>query len=227
MVSRCVIVGAGDFYGFATEYDYENTFFIAADGGYNAFCKMGIAPKLWIGDGDSLEIDTDISIDNHIAADINIACERIALPTHKDDTDMLAAVKQGLLRGCSEFHLYGGMGGRIDHTMANIKTLSYISSLGYQAYMFGDNTYMTVIENSKLYFSEMEQGYISVFSMKDESRGVTISGLEYEIENASLTGTDSVGVSNAFIGKKSSISVLDGRLLIMLEKLPREFPQRA
>ena len=35
----------------------------------------------------------------------------VVLPTEKDDTDMLAAIRIGLLEGCQEFRIYGGMGG--------------------------------------------------------------------------------------------------------------------
>lgn len=232
MVETCVIVGAGEFNGFATEYDREHTLFIAADGGINYLADLGLQPDIWIGDGDSLRIagtqenaSTRTCDLQQLIADIHT--EVIKLPTHKDETDTLAAVRKGISLGYTQFHIYGGMGGRIDHTMANIKTLAYISSQNMTAYMFGCSDYMTVLENGEIGFSDKEQGYISVFSMSDVSNGITISGLEYEINNASLTSTDSIGVSNAFIGKKSSISVLDGRLLIMLEQQPREFPQRA
>ena len=32
------------------------------------------------------------------------------VPVEKDDTDMMLAIKEGLGRGETEFHLYGGMG---------------------------------------------------------------------------------------------------------------------
>lgn len=213
----CVIVGAGDFDGFTQEYDRKNIYLIAADGGYNYLNAMKLVPDVWIGDADSLE--AEISLPDE--------CRRIDLPVEKDDTDMLAAVKIGLEKGCRQFHLYGGTGGRFDHTLANIKVMAYISEHGGTVYMFDNEGVLTVLENSSILFGASERGYISVFSMVDVSEGVSIHGLKYELENASLTGTSSIGVSNAFIpNRKSSISVRNGRLLISLERCFCEFPQR-
>ena len=64
------------------------------------------------------------------------AGERVRrLPVEKDDTDTLAAVKLGLERGCTDFWIYGGTGGkRLDHTLANLQTLLYLRRRGPVAF---------------------------------------------------------------------------------------------
>jgi thiamine pyrophosphokinase len=107
------------------------------------------------------------------------------------------------------------MGGRIEHSIANIQLLTRIAEEGGIGYLYDDNKVLTVIKDSEIEFPTKENGFISVFSLSDKSEGVTISGLKYEIENAELTNNFPLGVSNEYIGKPSKISVKKGILLII------------
>jgi len=212
----CVIVGAGDFDGLKFKYNLDNTLFIAADGGYGYLELEDIIPDVWVGDADSINSEARISD----------KCRRIDLPVHKDDTDSLAAVKYGIAEGYDEFHIYGSLGGRLDHSISNIRMMSYLTSIGKVVYLFGPGQGICAVENGSLSFSKKESGIVSVFSLTDVSEGVSIKGLEYELENASLNSIDSIGVSNAFNNKPSTISVVSGRLMVMLSRLC-ELPRRA
>lgn len=96
----CYIFGAGSFYGL-TARPRAGDFTIAADGGWLACRKTEVIPDLLLGDFDSLSAQPDFP---------NI----LRVPVEKDDTDTMLAVKTGLERGETEFHIYGGMGGRPD-----------------------------------------------------------------------------------------------------------------
>ena len=54
----------------------------------------------------------------------------ITLPSLKDDPDMLSALKVGWAAGCREFHVYGGLGGRIDHTISGIQLMTLLAGHG-------------------------------------------------------------------------------------------------
>ena len=59
---------------------------------------------------------------------------------------MMLAIKEGLARGETEFHLYGGMGGRrTDHTIANLQCLLYLAAHGAQGWLHGDGEQSTAI----------------------------------------------------------------------------------
>lgn len=198
----CYIVGAGENYGL----DFTpsaNDFVIAADAGIRYLEECGITADLVIGDFDSLD-------------DVPSYPNTITLKAEKDDTDMLAAVREGIKAGYCDFHIYCGMGGRIDHTIANLQVLADLSENGMRGFLFGKDSVITAITNQTITFDKIPSGYVSVFSHTEKSEGVYLRGLKYELTNAVLTNTFPLGVSNEFIGKKSSISVGSGTLLIVL-----------
>ena len=200
----CYIVGAGENYGLDFTPS-SNDFVIAADAGLCYLEQCGIAADLVIGDFDSI---------NALPAHPNT----MALNPEKDDTDMLAAVREGIKAGYSVFHIYCGTGGRIDHTIANLQVLAYLAQNNMRGFLFAKDTVITAITNCKITFDKIPSGYISVFSYTEKSEGVYLQGLKYELNNATLTNTFPLGVSNEFIGKKSSISVSTGTLLIIFSK---------
>ena len=95
----CFLLGAGPLYGWAAD-KRPGDFLIAADGGYAYAAAAGWTPDLLLGDFDSLGRVPD-------------AAGTLVLPREKDDTDMLAAAREGLKRGFSTFYILGGTGGRI------------------------------------------------------------------------------------------------------------------
>ena len=195
----CYIVGA--MAKSLPDISRENSFVIAADAGYKALQQVNIKPDLVVGDFDSLgQVPEGENIVRH--------------PVMKDDTDMMLAVKLGLERGYTRFHIYGGMGGRTDHTIANIQTLAYIAGRGASAFLFGDGEVMTVIKNSTLSFPSGSEGTVSAFAIGGKAEGVYESGLLYSLENAELTPDFPLGVSNEFTGKAAHIKVENGMLLV-------------
>lgn len=197
----CYIFGAAE----ADEFNIEeNSFIIAADGGLKALNKKGINPDLIVGDFDSLGYKPEGE---------NVICHK----PEKDDTDLMLAIKEGLDRGYKTFVLYGCLGGREDHTFANMSALSFIAENGGRGFIFDGNEAVCVIKNGSISFSEKEQGIISVFSFGCESRGVSISGLKYGLCDYTMKPYIPIGVSNEFLGKKATVTVKDGTLIVMWE----------
>lgn len=204
----CYVVGAGKNYGldFCPATD---DFVIAADAGLCYLEKQNIKVDLVIGDFDTLK---------YIPKHPNV----MALSTEKDDTDTFAAVREGIKAGYVCFHIYCGTGGRIDHTIANLQVLAYLSINNMCGFLFDSGSVITAITNNRLCFERIPYGYVSVFSCSPKAEGVTLCGLKYELKNATLTNTFPVGVSNEFVNKKSSISVNDGTLFIVFPREAKE-----
>jgi len=196
----CYVVGAGENYGLDFKPEKED-YVIAADAGLRYLEEKGIVPDLIVGDFDTL---------NYVPQKNNV----LRLPTEKDDTDMFMAVKEGIKAGYGEFHIYCGTGGRMDHTIANLQMLAYLSENKMQGYLYHKDSVLTMITEGEILFDAIDSGYVSVFSYSEKSTGVYLRNLKYELNDAILTNSFPLGVSNEFIGKESSISLESGTLLI-------------
>ncbi len=196
---KCFVFGAGEYYG--CEKPCIDGFVVAADGGYKKLYEWGINPDAVIGDFDSAEMPEGI--------------DAIKLNPVKDETDTLEAVRLGIEKGCTDFYIYGGTGGRSDHTFANIQLITMLAKKGLKARLFGNGEIMTVIHNSSIAFSERSQGYVSVFSLCEKSEGVSETGLKYLLDAYDMTNDYAIGVSNEFIGERAEISVKKGTLLVI------------
>lgn len=201
-----MIFGAGDVYA-PRRAKQKNDVVIAADGGYEKALEAGFSPDAVIGDFDSGKQPEDT------------AAYVVKLNRDKDDTDMLAAVKLGLRRGYDVFAIYGGVGGRLDHTVANFGALAYLNAFGAHGYLIDENSVATVITDKKFCVPKSAVGGVSVFAYGGTASGVTLKGLKYALENAELTPEFPVGVSNETTdGKQAEISVKHGSLLIFFPR---------
>lgn len=179
----------------------ENDLIIAADAGFLKLKKYGITPHIILGDFDSMkEIPQNGEIIKH--------------PVRKDDTDTLLAVKTGFERGYTRFVIYGGTGGRLDHTLANLQTLSFIATNGGIGFLCGNDFTATALTNKSISFSEKAKGNISLFSATDKCE-ISIDGLLYSLNRATVTHDFPIGVSNEFVGEESKITVHNGTAIII------------
>lgn len=198
---KCIVIAAGDFFGLPFR-PLPGDFLIAADAGYDKFLSLGIDPDLIIGDFDS-------------RGSAPKRGNTIILPCEKDVTDMSAACRKGMEAGCREFHLFGGTGGRLSHTMANIQLMADLKSQGADSYLYGEKDIATIAEKESLTFDDSLSGFISVFSFSDKAEGVSIKGLKYELEETELDSSYPLGVSNEFKDREALITVRKGKLLII------------
>lgn len=203
MENICYIIGAGDVPDRTDIKPCDGDFIICADGGFRHNTLLGKMCDLVVGDFDSLGENPDFK-------------NKVVLPCEKDFTDMKVAVDEGLMRGYRSFVLFGALGGeRYDHSVANISLLSYICSKGAIAEIRHEDKIFKAFADGEVILPASLKGYISVFSLCDESEGVTIEGLKYEVKDVNLRLDTPLGVSNEFTGKEAKISVKKGRLLVV------------
>lgn len=197
----CYIFGAGSI----TEETIplaDCRYVIAADAGLRYLDEHHISADLVLGDFDSL---------GQTPEHPNL----LVYPSQKDDTDMLLAVREGLNRGFREFVLYGGLGGRLDHTLANLQTLCFLAEQNAIGYLIGEHTAVTAVKNGTLHFPSSREGIVSVFCLGGPAKGVFLKNLKYELTDYEMTATFPIGVSNEFIGEASTITVSDGIVLVV------------
>lgn len=215
---KCVIISAGSFVPVDIPL-YEGDYCIACDAGFKYAQEMGILTDLIVGDFDSASEQDPIVLRSIEEIALHDPDRIVRLNVVKDDTDTMKAVKIGLEKGYRKFYLYGATGGkRIDHSIANIQTLLFIKHNGGKGYIMDSDKMLMIAENEEISFNVGNTGYLSVFSLSEVSKGVTLKGLMYTLEDGELKNDFPLGVSNEFIiDEKASVSVKDGTLLIILQ----------
>lgn len=197
----CLIFAAG------TTYDVprpprEGDYVIAADAGFQTCRRLGITPDLLLGDFDSMDQPDFPNL--------------LRSPVEKDDTDTFLAVKEGLRLGYTAFHVYGGTGGeRLDHTLANLQMLIWLRRQGARGWLYDNRFVYTAIQNETLTVPKtVEWGLLSVFCAGADAHGITLEGVQYPLQNASLTAAFPLGVSNHILAEEARVTVTDGELLV-------------
>lgn len=206
---RCALVGAASFD--AEHFKREMSGFdciVAVDGGYQSLASIGVKPTVAVGDFDSLGfVPQDVPVCRH--------------PAMKDDSDTALALQWAREQGFDSVAVYGALGGRLDHTMASLQALAGAARGGMRVAAVGESSVvLPLIGPAHLDLPAAMEGTLSVFSMADESCGVTIAGLKYAARNATLTNDVTLGLSNEFVGTPSRIALERGTLLIFLPRLP-------
>lgn len=213
MRGKCIVMGAGDLTVGELAVGEED-FVIAVDGGLS-YCEiLNIEPDFIIGDFDSVsegEKKAICKLQNEIPDRIR------QLKPEKDDTDMLSALKYGLEAGYRDFRIYGGTGGRFDHTLANIQCLLYLKNHDAVGYLVDGTGMILVLQNEAVHFNRNLEGFLSLFSLGKQAKGVSIEGMKYPLEDYTMTNDFPIGISNEFIGEEAVISVEDGELVCMLQ----------
>lgn len=228
----CYLIGAGEHFDNIIPRPDSDDYVIAVDGGYDYCVSHNIIPNIIMGDFDSSE--NDLGSEAVSAANSFTKTDRIpvkSFPPEKDFTDMALAADEAMKTGCSTILIYGGTGGRPDHTISNIQLISHIADMGISAYMYDKEYIITAITNGSLclnpdtpskhngFITSKGYGYISVFSLSDVSENVSIKGLKYEVNNITLRRQHALGTSNEFLNKPCCIEVESGSLLILAQTL--------
>lgn len=173
---------------------------IAADRGLDFALAAGITPDVVVGDFDSA--------DNPAPA--GIECIRVS--PIKDDTDAYLAAKTAIERGCTELRFFAALGGRLDHTIANIQMIYGFLEQGINCILYGDS------ESALLLRGEARikkfSGYLSVFAFGGQAV-VSESGTKYPLERYTLKETFPLGVSNEITADEAVVTVHSGTALII------------
>lgn len=176
-------------------------FVIAADSGLDIALAAGIKPDLVVGDFDSAKSEIPEGIE----------CVRVS-PV-KDDTDAMLAADFALKYGCNELRFFCAMGGRTDHTIANIQMLYHFKLRGISGALFGDGTRMFLLSEESIEIPRYD-GYLSVFAY-DKNVIITESGVKYPLTNYPMTNDMPIGVSNEITSGKAVITVHSGTALVL------------
>lgn len=180
---------------------------ICADSGLYHCKKLDIFPQVVIGDFDSYK------------GEIYPESKVIKSSPEKDDTDTMLCVKYAIEKGARAIKIYGGLSGRLDHTIANIQALKYCAERNVHAEIDdGFNRALVQGEKSICEYRKDDSKYFSVFSLTDKVFIRELSGVKYPLEKYYLTSGFPLGVSNEITSDSARLEVSGGYALIIFSR---------
>lgn len=201
---RCIIISAGIIsdYNEMKKYINDDDYIIAADGGYRHLDALGAACNYVLGDFDSID-NVPVLADEVFSSD-------------KDDTDTMLAIKHGLLKGFDDFVILGGLGGRLDHTIANISSLEYLKSHGAHGLLADESTIVRMVCAGDKVVPMMHDGYFSIFPYGVEHAKISISGVKYPLSRHTLHSDFPLGVSNEITDFDAfDLTIHEGKIMVV------------
>ena len=204
----CFIFGGGDIAddGVVRREAATAAMIICADSGYDHCLRLGLTPHLLMGDFDSIRATAPDTI------------PRITLSPDKDYTDTSFAVEEALSRGFRTITLTGMTGGRLDHTLANLQTLAYLSRKGVTARITDGVAevfaFTAPTQGQDFSLIRREGHYFSLLAASEACTNIFIFGGKYPLEGYQLRFDEPRAVCNEFLDTNVIIHMDSGTLLV-------------
>lgn len=188
--------------GLVLELARSATLVVAADGGADKALAAGITPHYVVGDLDSAS-------DRARAA---VPPGHLVVRPSDDATDLEKAIGFCLEQGETDVVVIAAGGGRADHALANLSVLPLFR--GRARVRLVDDLFEISLVEGAVDIQGRPGTVVSLISI-GRSRGVTTSGLRWNLHDADLTFSP-LGVHNELAETSATITVADGDLLLFL-----------
>ncbi|GFI60871.1 thiamine pyrophosphokinase [Clostridiales bacterium] len=196
-------------YKFCDDY-VKDAVIICCDGGMRHTMKIGIDPDYIVGDFDSVPADV---LDYYEKKNIELK----QVPCRKDETDLELGISHAIEIGADDITIIGGIGSRMDHTIANVFQLIRMNRLGIVGRLVNENNLIT-LSTGKCEIDGKKGDIVSFIPITPTAVGVTTSGLEYPLNKATLYMDSPLGVSNVMEGSHASYDFDEGMALVIKAK---------
>src|SRR4030042_3096092 len=206
MKNKIAIIANGTItnYDFYKEILQDFNIIICADGGANIAKELDIIPDYIIGDMDSIKT----SVFNFYK---ELNKTKIIKDTNSDKTDLELAIKLAETLNPFKINIFGAIGNRIDHTLANIYCLDKIKP-GIKAEIIDERSTIQLAEEN-LEITGEKNDIISIIPLSD-IEGLNYTGFKWNVKTLD-TKIGWFGISNKILNKKASINFSKGKILII------------
>jgi len=179
---------------------------IAVDGGMNPFWVLHAKPDILLGDFDSCE--------QHALSHFRtLEVPEVRFRADKDMTDTDLAIEHMIEAGMDQADILGASGSRLDHTLANVMLL----------FKYADRIKLTMLDKTnKLQVASLVQvirpegyKYLSLIPISEKAENITLTGVTYPLNKATLERESSFAVSNEIQGDEALLSFDRGKLLVL------------
>jgi thiamine pyrophosphokinase len=210
---RAVVMVGGEMHNADTcsSFLQDAGIIIAADGGAQHVLRLGFVPHVVVGDVDSL--------DHKRAERLRQAgCRFLTYSARKDETDAELALLYAVEQGADEVIILGALGGRIDHTLANVLLLALPELKGTRVRLVDGQQEVTLIRDEGTIQGQVGD-MVSLLPVTGDAEDITTHGLEYALDDGTLLFGRTRGMSNVLIAPTAHIRLRKGALLCVHSKL--------
>jgi len=188
---------------------------VCADGGARHLDALAMAPEVIIGDMDSLPPEF---LEQCAAR----GCRIIRHPRTKKETDTQLALEYAWKLLPHEVRVYGSMGARLDHTLANIFLLA--AAKQGVATKLVDEWCEVFLVTKKTVIEGTAGQTVSLFPLSAPVEGINLEGFAYPLSGGTMEIGAPYGISNLLLAERAVISVASGSLLVVKYHHPDRFP---
>ena len=208
---RALIFANGTLNGWpqALEPANEQDLLVCADGGLYHCLRLGLTPQLVVGDMDSVSAADLAALPPEV--------EVIRHPARKDQTDLELALLIARQRGAEQIFILGALGMRWDMSLANVLLLASDAALGGAACIVEQGQLMFCLKGPHKQALPGRPGdLVSLLPLGHAAVGVTLYGMEYPLQNATLELGTTWGISNLVHSSPALVQLEKGILLVIL-----------
>ena len=215
MPQRAVLFANGEMPQTALLLPYlrPDDYYIAVDGGLRRLRNLYKTPGLVIGDLDSA---TSAEVAGAEAQGIEVR----RYPAEKDETDLELALLAAIEKGFNEILLVGVLGGRLDHTLANLFLLTLPQLEGLKVTIENGDEELFMIRDHAMINGQAGE-VVSLIPFNDPVTGVQTTHLQYPLKRETLYPQRTRGISNVMLGNEAEVSIESGLLLCIHSRKPR------
>lgn len=205
---RVLIFSGGTLNTWALSNIKEEDYIIGVDRGAYFLYSNGIEMDIAIGDFDSVTKDEK----ERILANTKemISCDSF----DKNETDTEMAFNFALNKQPKEILLFGVLGTRFDHSIANIQLLYSGLKAGIDCKIVDEWNEIQLV-NSQLAIYKNRFKNVSLLPLTFEVSGITLEGFVYPLSDATIRIGESIGISNILKGEIGKITVKSGILQVI------------
>ena len=181
---------------------------ICADGGALHASALGLTPETIIGDLDSLSA-------KQIAQLKAAGAEIIQHPPDKDETDLELALRHCRDIGAASVRILGALGGRFDHTIANVLLLTHTSFCDMNIELIDGNQRIRLLRPGAHGIDGAGGDTVSLIPLAAAAEGIITRGLEYPLRQETLRLGPARGISNVMLSERAEVDLRAGLLLLV------------
>ncbi|WP_290137595.1 thiamine diphosphokinase [uncultured Dubosiella sp.] len=176
--------------------------YIGVDAGALRLQEAGIAPAFAVGDFDSMSPDAleqmkkTVPIERH--------------PVMKDESDAELAVAIAKEKGFDRIVLAGAFGGRVDHTIANLRLLAYRA----RNLVLYDQGQVAFCLEAGVHRLPARFRNVSFFAL--EPSVITLEGFLYPLDSRAIDVADIYTLSNSIVAKEGIVTIASGAVLCVM-----------